>query len=71
MPVAIKSTGGGSSILTAPVTASDSTITFPDATGNVVVSTGVTASTTNTVTNKIAINIGGTVYYILASTSST
>jgi NaMN:DMB phosphoribosyltransferase len=29
------------------------------------------ASTTNTVTNKIAVNIGGTVYYLLASTSGT
>jgi hypothetical protein len=34
-------------------------------------STGVTASTTNTVTNKVAININGTVYYLLASTSGT
>jgi hypothetical protein len=34
-------------------------------------STAVSASTTNTVTNKIAININGTVYYLLASTSGT
>jgi hypothetical protein len=32
-------------------------------------STAVSASTTNTVTNKVAINIGGTTYYLLASTS--
>jgi len=29
----------------------------------------VSASTTNTVTNKVALNINGTVYYLLASTS--
>jgi hypothetical protein len=31
----------------------------------------VSASTTNTNTNKIAVNIGGTVYYLLASTNAT
>jgi hypothetical protein len=31
----------------------------------------VSASTTNTVTNKIAITINGTTYYLLASTSGT
>jgi hypothetical protein len=31
----------------------------------------VSASTANTVTNKIAVNISGTVYYLLASTSGT
>jgi hypothetical protein len=31
----------------------------------------VTSSTTNTNTNKIAVNINGTVYYLLASTSGT
>lgn len=30
----------------------------------------VTASTTNTITNKIAVSINGTTYYVLASTSS-
>jgi hypothetical protein len=44
---------------------------LPNATGTAIVSTAVSSSTTNTVTNKIAINIGGTVYYILASTSGT
>lgn len=29
------------------------------------------ASTTNTVTTKVAVNINGTVYYLLASTSGT
>jgi hypothetical protein len=31
----------------------------------------VSSSTTNTVTNKIAVNINGTTYYLLASTSGT
>jgi hypothetical protein len=34
-------------------------------------STAVSASTTNTVTNKIAVSINGTTYYLLASTSGT
>lgn len=29
----------------------------------------ISASTTNTVTNKLALNINGTIYYLLASTS--
>tara|TARA_R110000868_G_scaffold176318_7_gene413910 strand:+ start:6534 stop:6749 length:216 start_codon:yes stop_codon:yes gene_type:complete len=71
MPVAIKGTGGGSVTLTASTAAADTTLTLPNITGTAVVSTAVSSSTTNTVTNKIAINIGGTVYYILASTSGT
>lgn len=71
MPLTLKSTGGGSTTIAAPSTASDFTITAPAVTGTVMVSTAVSASTTNTVTNKIAINIGGTTYYILASTSGT
>jgi hypothetical protein len=43
---------------------------LPTVSGNILSSTGVTASTTNTITNKVAVNIGGTVYYLLASTSS-
>jgi hypothetical protein len=31
----------------------------------------LSSSTTNTVTNKIAVSIGGTTYYLLASTSGT
>ena len=71
MPVTIKGSGGGSVTLDAGTAASDTTLTLPNTTGTAVVSTAVSASTTNTVTNKIAINIGGTVYYILASTSGT
>jgi hypothetical protein len=61
----------GTLTLAAPAVAGTPTITFPTVTGNALASTGVTASTTNTVTNKVAINIGGTVYYLLASTSGT
>jgi len=61
----------GTLTLAAPAIAGTPTITFPIVTGNALASTGVTASTTNTVTNKVAINIGGTVYYLLASTSGT
>jgi hypothetical protein len=51
----------GSVTLQAPLVAGSTTIILP---------TSVTASTTNTNTNKIAITINGTVYYILASTSA-
>jgi len=53
---------GGSVTLQAPAVAGSTTIVLP---------TSVTASTTNTNTNKIAITINGTVYYLLASTSAT
>ena len=52
----------GSVTLQAPAVAGGTTIVLP---------TAVTASTTNTNTNKIAITINGTVYYLLASTSAT
>jgi hypothetical protein len=61
----------GAIALAAPLVAGATTITFPTTTGNAIVSTAVSSSSTNTVTNKIAINIGGTVYYLLASTSGT
>jgi hypothetical protein len=61
----------GTLTLAANATAGTATITFPTVSGNALASTGVTSSTTNTVTNKVAINIGGTVYYLLASTSGT
>jgi hypothetical protein len=71
MSVKLNSSGGGSVTLQEPVTASNFTLTLPAVTGNALASTAVSASTTNTVTNKIAININGTVYYLLASTSGT
>jgi hypothetical protein len=61
----------GTLTLAAPAIAGTPTITFPTVSGTVLASTAVSASTTNTVTNKVAINIGGTVYYLLASTSGT
>jgi hypothetical protein len=61
----------GQVTLAAPAVAGSNTITLPAATGNALVSTAVSSSSTNTVTNKIAINIGGTTYYLLASTSGT
>jgi hypothetical protein len=63
-------TGTGTVTLLAPITNTDRTLTLPDATGTVLAGT-TSASTTNTVTTKIAVNIGGTVYYVLASTSGT
>lgn len=71
MGVKLVSSGGGSVEINPPATASNFTATMPAGTGTVIVSTAVSASTTNTVTNKVAINIGGTVYYLLASTSGT
>jgi hypothetical protein len=61
----------GTTTLAAPAIAGTNTVTLPAATGFALVSTAVSASTTNTVTNKIAVNINGTVYYLLASTSGT
>jgi hypothetical protein len=61
----------GQVTLAAPAVAGSNTLTLPAATGNVLASTAVSASVLSTVTNKIAINIGGTTYYLLASTSGT
>lgn len=61
--------GGGVNIQPASSIASDVTVNVPAVAGTALVTTAQSASTTNTVTNKIAINIGGTVYYLLASTS--
>jgi len=71
MPVTIKGSGGGSVTLDAGTAASDTTLTLPNTNGTALASTAVSSSSTNTVTNKIAVNIGGTTYYILASTSGT
>ena len=68
MSLKLNSSGGGSVTLQEPVTASTLTLNLPSASGTVLVGT-VGASTTNTVTNKIAIQINGTTYYLLASTS--
>lgn len=61
----------GQITISPPSAAGTNTLTLPTATGTVLASTAVSSSSTNTVTNKIAINIGGTTYYLLASTSGT
>jgi hypothetical protein len=62
----------GTATLAAPAIAGTPTITLPIVSGTALVYTALpTASVVNTVTNKIAININGTVYYLLASTSGT
>jgi len=60
--IVVSGNTSGSVTLQAPAVAGSTTIVLP---------TSVTASTTNTNTNKIAITINGTVYYLLASTSAT
>ena len=47
------------------------TVTVPTVAGTMLVGGTPSASILATVTNKIAINIGGTTYYLLASTSGT
>lgn len=69
--VTISGSTSGTATVATPAIAGTPTLTLPTVSGNVLASTAVSASTTNTVTNKVAINIGGTVYYLLASTSGT
>jgi hypothetical protein len=61
----------GSVTLSSPAVSGTTTLTLPATTGNVIVSTAVSTSILGTVTNKITININGTTYYLLASTSGT
>lgn len=61
--------GTGTVTLQAPVTNNTDVINIPDTTGTMLVETAVSSSVLSTVTNKIAVNIGGTTYYLLASTS--
>jgi hypothetical protein len=70
--VKVQGNASGTGIFTiaSPNSNTDRTLTLPDATGTVLAGTA-SASTTNTVTNKIAVNIGGVTYYLLASTSGT
>lgn len=69
--VVIAGDTSGTITLQAPAVSGSTVITLPAATGNLLASTAVSASVLGTVTNKIAINIGGTTYYLLASTSGT
>lgn len=61
----------GSISVQVPDVAGTNTITIPAVTGTALVSSAVSASIVSVVTNKIAININGTTYYLLASTSGT
>ena len=60
--IVISGDTSGTITLSAPAVAGTQAVTLPLA---------VSASTTNTVTNKISIVINGTIYYLLASTSGT
>jgi predicted secreted protein len=60
--IVISGDTSGTITLAAPAVAGTQTVTLPLV---------VSASTTNTVTNKISIVINGTTYYLLASTSGT
>jgi hypothetical protein len=71
--IALSGNGSGTGTFTiaSPNSNSDCTLTLPDATGTILSGTATTASVLNVVTNKIAVNIGGVTYYLLASTSGT
>ena len=71
MSLILQGSTSGSITLQEPAVAGTTVITLPAITGDAIVSTAVSASVISTVTNKIAININGTVYYLLASTSGT
>jgi hypothetical protein len=61
---------GGDITLTATDTASSVVLTLPAATATILASAAASVSVLNTVTNKIPVVIGGTTYYLLASTSA-
>lgn len=67
--IVVAGDSSGSVTLSAPAVAGSTVLTLPAVSGTVLSSTAVSASVLATVTNKIAININGTVYYLLASTS--
>jgi hypothetical protein len=69
--ITLNGSSSGQITLSPTAVAGTNTLTLPAATGTVLASTAVSSSSTNTVTNKIAVNIGGTTYYLLASTSGT
>jgi hypothetical protein len=69
MSIVLLGSTSGSCTLQEQAVAGTAILTLPTTTGNVLASTAVSSSVANTVTNKIAVNIGGTTYYLLASTS--
>ena len=72
MPVKLNGSTSGYTQIQANATAGNNTLTLPtvDA-ATIIATTAVSSSTTNTVTNKLAISVNGTTYYLLASTSGT
>ena len=60
----------GSVTLQAPSNAGSAEVTLPSVTGDVLISTALQTSSDNATTHKIAIEINGTVYYLLATTSA-
>jgi hypothetical protein len=69
--IGLKAPLGGTITFSPTNTASNFTLTLPAATATVLASAAASASVVNTVTNKIPVVIGGTTYYLLASTSAT
>jgi hypothetical protein len=69
MSIVLLGSTSGSCTLQEQAVAGTTVLTLPTVSGDVFASTGVSSSVANTVTNKIAININGTTYYLLASTS--
>lgn len=66
----LSQSGTGITTINPPATNTNQTLTLPDVTGTVLVGTA-SVSVVNTVTNKIAVQINGTTYYLLASVSGT
>ena len=60
----------GSISLTPETAGGSAVLTLPAITGTVLAASAPTASVDNIVTNKVAIEINGVTYYLLASTSA-
>ena len=71
MPLTLKTSLSGEFTLDTPASSGIRTITLPDSNSELLGKTAVSASTTNTVTTKVAVVLGGVTYYLLASTSGT
>ena len=60
----------GLATIQAPPVAGTGTFTLPEKSGNLLAATDILKSSANAVTSKIAIEINGTTYYLLATTSA-
>ena len=69
MSIELKTASGGSVTLVPEDGVSNVTATIPTNSGTLLVGETVSSSSANSVTNKIAIEINGVTYYLLASTS--